>query len=284
MSHRWLVFFALAAFAAIFTASIDNVWSRASSRTFEQNLETQINNYIGAYDYVVLEYENLTSQYTDYDIVHNNFDYQDNSDNFNSDVWARYQYLETHGDAHVNANETTKNTHNGVSIVDYEEEFGVYTAIQVLQISLTYSDDSNRQIICPRGVPIDQDGANFAVVQGGRVTLGFAITATILAFFAAWLQMGDNRSGFWLSTAALCCCAVSLIVWAVTADYIIRDRCCFDQQVCTLSQSYGLIAAGAAFLVVAMFYQAWVLTADIYVLPAHAYGMANELETELQTV
>jgi len=230
-SSRFMVFVAIAAFAVIFCGSIDNIWSRASSRTFEQTTQTSLDKRIG---------------------------------NFYG---------------HINA--ITNHTAGGQSTVLYEEEFGVYTAIQRADIQLAYDNTPNRAVICP--VSTDSDGAQFAIIQGGRVTLGFAITATILAFFAAWLQMGDNRHGFWLSVAALCCCAVCLIVWATTADYIIRDRCC-STNTCTLGDSYGLIAAGAGFLLIAIFYQAWVIQADVFVLPAHAYGMANQFETELQGV
>lgn len=285
MSHRWLVFFALAAFAVIFVGSIENIWTRASDNHFEQDIEKEIDNYIGAFDYVLRHGipdsdagdDSASDDYNNYFV-----DYSSHH-GFFEEVQKKYHYLNNH--PYVNSNTSTKLYHKGASSVSYDEEYGVYTAFQALKISLPYSSDSNREIMCPFGtVSINTDDAYFAIVQGGRVTLGFAITATILSFFAAWLQMGDNRNGFWLSTAALCCCVVCLIVWAVSADYIIRDRCCVDIQDCTFSQSYGLIAAGAGFLLIAMFYQAWVLQADIYVLPAHAYGMANELETELQTV
>lgn len=235
-TNRSLVFFALAAFACVFVGSIYNVWSRASSNTFEQDLEKVID--VGI-QYIGVFVDDSTAQ----------------SSGFISQQ------------------------SKGSSIVSYEDQFGVYTAIEVLEISLTYSDAQNRAAICNNDV--EWDGANFAIVQGGRVTLGFAITATIFSFFAAWLQMNDQRNGFWLSVIALCCCAVSLIVWAVTADYVLRSRCCVENA-CELSRSFGLVAAGAFMLVVAIFYQAWVLTSDVYVLPAHAYGMANQLETEMQ--
>jgi hypothetical protein len=236
-TNRSLVFFALAAFACVFVGSIYNVWSRASSNTFEQEVQKRADQVI---QLAGLQFDNPSSEF--------------DSEHFD---------------------ETSK----GSSIVSYEDHFGVYTAIEVLEISLTYSDVQNRAAICRSDV--ERDGANFAIVQGGRVTLGFAITATIFSFFAAWLQMNDNRNGFWLSVIALCCCAVSLIVWAVSADYVLRSRCC-AANTCELSRSFGLVAAGAFMLVVAIFYQAWVLADDVYVLPAHAYGMANQLETEMQ--
>jgi len=239
-SSRFIIFVAFAAFAAIFVASIDNQWSRASSTTFEQQVQNAINADIGSYTH----YDN------DYD-----------------------------GEGHSIVNKTAK---NGVTRIYYVQEFGVYTASEVLDVYLPYNDVQNQDVICGTE-RFDADGYSFLLVQGGRVTLGFAITATILSFFAALLQMNDNRSGFWLSTAALACCVVSLIVWGVTADYVIRSKCCYANT-CVLGDSYGLIAAGAALLTVAIFYQAWVLQNDVYVLPAHAYGMASQFETELQGV
>lgn len=258
MSQGWLIFIAVLAFAVIFTGSIDNHWSRAGSNHFELSLEKEINDFIGSF-------HRRTPVRLDYDY---DYDYASNNNNANA-ADDDYDFV---------GNTTSP---KGVSRVTYEEEFGVFTAFQFLEISLTYSDPSNRRVICPENT--DKDGANVGLVQGGMVTLGFAIAATILSFFAAWLQMGDNRNGFWLSTLALMCVAVSLIVWSSTSDYVIRDRCCADDY-CSLSESYGLLAAGGVFLIIAMFYQAWVLQAEIYVLPAHAYGMANQFETELQTV
>lgn len=178
----------------------------------------------------------------------------------------------------VSGDITSDGEFHGNAFVTYNTQFGVYTAYEFYNVNIPYNDKQNQALLCPYNGGLDTDDSNKGLVQGGRITLGFAITATILAFFA--VVQKDN--GFWFNVLSLSCAVVSLLVWAEVADPLIRSRCCVGAGQCVIGTSYGLVAAGAAFQLFSIFYQAWIHKPDSY-LPPYAYGMANKLEQELQS-
>jgi len=179
----------------------------------------------------------------------------------------------------LQASELNDEAEQGNVFVEYETTYGVYTAFQFFTARAPYNDIQNRQRICAQH-DTEFDNAGEGLVQGGRVTLGFAITATIISFFAVLTACGsgNDTKAFWLSVIAVCCCVVSLLVWGIIADPILRTRCCPDH--CFLGDSYGLVAAGALFLFFGIFYQAWVHSDSTYMSPS-AYGLASKMETEM---
>jgi len=163
---------------------------------------------------------------------------------------------------------------NGLAHCNYQNQFGVFTAFEQLAINFPYADKQNRAAICNSLVNLEFDDASTGLVQGGRVVLGFAITATIISFLSGFVGVGGyGNTGFWLNTIALSCVVVSLLVWGITVDYAVSGRCCLD---CALGPSIGLLASGAIFLLFAMFYHAFVIREDVYVQPGTFAEKAQE--------
>jgi len=168
---------------------------------------------------------------------------------------------------------------NGLAHVTYSNSFGVYTAFEKISINMPYADIQNRAFFCI--YDMETDGAGQGLVQGGRVTLGFGITAVIFSAIAAVLQSVPHPKAFYLSCVAFCSGVVCLLVWGITTDFLIRWRCCITSN-CVLGQSYGLMAAGVFFLLMSIFYQGWVIADDVYVLhPTQGYSAKPGLEENL---
>jgi len=150
---------------------------------------------------------------------------------------------------------------NGNAKCNYQNNFGVFTAFESLSVNVIYADKQNRAALCSTNTEWDEAGD--ALVQGGRVVLGFAITATILSFLSGFVGVGGyGPTTFWINATALACVVVALLVWGITVDYVISGRCCVE---CVMGPSIGLLASGAIFLLFSLFYQAWVVAEDVYV-------------------
>lgn len=162
---------------------------------------------------------------------------------------------------------------NGNVHCSYSNSFGVFTAFETLKVTVPYADNQNRALLCANYF---DDEAQTALVQGGRVVLGFAIAATIVSFLSTVTGFTVKAADtFWPNVIAFACVVVSLLVWGISADYVVSGRCCAT---CAMGPSIGLLASGAGFLAIAAFYQAWVVADEVYVLPAHAYGMAEKAD------
>jgi len=174
---------------------------------------------------------------------------------------------------------TYRTQSNGNAHCTYSNSFGVFTAFESVKVNMPYADIQNRNFLCG-GSDLEKDDAGQALVQGGRVTLGFAITATIISFISGVVGASSANHTFWLNFISLSCVIVALLVWGITADYVISGRCCVG---CRMGPSIGLLASGGIFTLFALFYQAWVVADEVYVLPAHAYGMASKAEADAGT-
>lgn len=168
---------------------------------------------------------------------------------------------------------------NGLAHVEYRNIFGIYTAYQTIEVSMPYNDIQNRAFFCK--LDLEADFAGPGLVQGGRIALGFAIAAVIFSSIAAYKQSIPDPKGFYFSCVAFCSGIVSIFVWGIISDFIIRSRCC-DESWCSLGQSYALMAVGCFFLFIATFYQGWVIADDVYVLhPTVGYSAKPGLEENL---
>jgi len=123
-------------------------------------------------------------------------------------------------------------------------------------LTVAFSDIQNRQFICTALSTEAGDDAGKFLVQGGRVTLGFAIAATVVAFFASLYSYARQRT-ILLNAVAMCCAIVSLLVWGIVSNPILQTRCC-AASICSLGSSYGLVSAGALFLLTAIFVEAFI--------------------------
>jgi len=172
---------------------------------------------------------------------------------------------------------------SGNVVVAHSTQFGVYTAFDVFDLTVPFSDIQNRQFICTALSTEAGDDAGKFLVQGGRVTLGFAIAATILAFFASLYAYARLKT-IWLNAVAMCCAIVSILVWGIVSNPILQTRCC-EGALCALGSSYGLVSVGALFLLVAIFVEAFIGGEEVQVetyMPPYAYGMADKLEEEVK--
>jgi len=257
-----IIIIAFLAFVAVFVGAIYNVWSKTGSNKFDQAVEA--------------EFVDVTTVGTPVVFPSSNSTIDARKKNNNNNNNNNKNHTKNHHDA--NTNKHNKGVKHGHVNSDLLIAFGVYVAQERLSISMVYDNVQNRGFICPYQ-STEYDHAGKGLVQGGRVTLGFAITATILSFFSVIVLAAKNNKAFWISLAAICCCVVCLIVWNVSVDFVIRDRCCIAQD-CQLGPSYGLIAAGAFFLLTACFTQAWIIADDIAVLhPTFQYGDSKQVAT-----
>jgi len=228
--------FAVFAFVAIFVAAALNSWSHAGMTKYDEHCGQVFSN-------AAL------------------FAYEDKYDGYRANPLGSFDKI------YYNV------LSNGNAHCSYSNSFGVFTAFETLTVNYPYADKQNRALLCDADV--ENDGASSAMVQGGRIVLGFAITATIVSFVSVLTGLSKPAGTFWLNTVALACVIVSLLVWGITADLVVSGRCC---EYCSLGPSIGLLASGGFFLAVAAFYQAWVVADELYVLPAHAYGMADKAD------
>jgi len=149
--------------------------------------------------------------------------------------------------------------------VDLESEYGVYTALFYEVTEWPYRNRADRGYFCGLNGGTESDGSAHGLVQSGRVVLGCVLTAVVFGLIAILTLNNHPFVTFYMNIGAFCFNCTALLVWSLVTNYIIELHCCSGTE-CEYGASFGLIAAAAFTYLIAIYYQAWVMYNDVYVL------------------